>query len=59
MAEIIKIAFRTALNCQSCRCSLVGGDKPLSNGVILYVHAEFEGDLGNVVSNNLLIDIHT
>ena len=27
---------------------MVGQDKPLSNGVILYIHAEFEDDLGNV-----------
>lgn len=27
---------------------MVGEDKPLSNGVILYFHAEFEDDLGNV-----------
>ena len=48
MAGIIKMAFRTALNSQSWRCSLVEGDKPLSNGVILYIHAKFEDDLGNV-----------
>jgi hypothetical protein len=27
---------------------VVGEDKPLSNGVILYIHAEFEDELGNV-----------
>ena len=42
-----KMAFRTAFNCQSWRCSEVGEDKPLSNGVILYTHAEFEDYLGN------------
>ena len=42
------MAFRTALNCQSWRCSVVGGDKPLSNGVVLYIHAEFEDYLGNI-----------
>jgi len=41
------MAFRTALNCQSWRGSVVGEDKPLSNGVILYIHAKFEDDLGN------------
>jgi len=43
-----KMAFRTALNCQSWRCSEVGEDKPLRNGVILYTHSEFEDYLGNV-----------
>jgi len=43
-----KMAFRTALNSQSWRCSVVGKDKLLRNGVNLYIHAEFKGDLGNV-----------
>ena len=43
-----KMAFRTALNCQSWRCSVVGEDKPLRNGVILYNYAEIEDYLGNV-----------
>ena len=43
-----KMAFRTALNCQSWMCSVVGENKPLRNGVILYTHAEFEDYLGNV-----------
>ena len=43
-----KMAFRTALNCQSWMCSVVGENKPLRHGVILYTHAEFEDYLGNV-----------
>ena len=27
---------------------MVGEDKPLSNGVVLSIHTEFEDDLGNV-----------
>ena len=36
------MTFRTALNCQSWRCSVIGEDKPSRNGVILYPHAKFE-----------------
>ena len=43
-----KIAFRTALNCQSWRCSVVGEDSPLRNSVILYTRTEFGDYLGNV-----------
>jgi hypothetical protein len=43
-----EMAFRTASNCQSWRCSVAGEDKSLRNAVILYTHAEFGDYLGNV-----------
>jgi hypothetical protein len=47
-----EMAFRTASNCQSWRCSVAGEDKSLRNAVILYTHAEFGDYLGNVGSKH-------